>query len=150
MRRDAGQDFATDRLPAEIVARMERLLKRLEHWPEVSGAKALSGPLAGHWRLRRGDYRLQFRVEQETVIAELARRAGVRVETISRLEHAKHSPNAATMDKIVQALQKAAAPGQLLRFERSLQNCEKTPDRLLDVAAGPHSIAPLSAATPSP
>ncbi len=41
--------------------------------------------------------------------AELARRAGVRVETISRLEHAKHSPNVATVDKIVRALEQAEA-----------------------------------------
>ena len=39
--------------------------------------------------------------------AELASRAGVRVETISRLEHAKHRPNVATVDKIVQSLQRA-------------------------------------------
>ena len=60
----------TDRLPAEIVARVERLYARLERWPAVSGAKALSGPLAAHWRLRTGDYRVQFRVEGESVIVE--------------------------------------------------------------------------------
>jgi mRNA-degrading endonuclease RelE of RelBE toxin-antitoxin system len=59
-----------DRLPAEIVARVERLFARLEKWPAVSGAKALSGPLAGHRRLRTGDYRVQFRVEGESVIVE--------------------------------------------------------------------------------
>jgi DNA-binding XRE family transcriptional regulator len=41
--------------------------------------------------------------------AELARRAGVRVETLSRLEHAKHSPNVATVDKIVRTLDEAEA-----------------------------------------
>ena len=41
--------------------------------------------------------------------AELAKRAGVRVETLSRLEHAKHSPNVATVDKIVRALEQAEA-----------------------------------------
>jgi len=59
-----------DRLPAEIVARVQRLFARLEHWPEVSGKKALSGNLAGRWRLRTGDYRVQFRVQGETVIVE--------------------------------------------------------------------------------
>jgi DNA-binding XRE family transcriptional regulator len=39
--------------------------------------------------------------------AELAKRASVRVETLSRLEHGKHSPNVATVDKIVRALEKA-------------------------------------------
>jgi DNA-binding XRE family transcriptional regulator len=39
--------------------------------------------------------------------AELARRAGLRAETLSRLEHAKHSPNVATVDKIVRTLDAA-------------------------------------------
>ncbi|MGA2257744.1 MAG: helix-turn-helix transcriptional regulator [Thermoguttaceae bacterium] len=41
--------------------------------------------------------------------ADLAKRAGVRVETISRLEHAKQSPNVATVDKIVRTLAQAEA-----------------------------------------
>jgi DNA-binding XRE family transcriptional regulator len=36
--------------------------------------------------------------------AELARRAGVRPETLSRLETGKHAPNVATVDKLDQAL----------------------------------------------
>lgn len=36
--------------------------------------------------------------------AELARRAGVRVETLNRLEHGKHSANVATVDKLQRAL----------------------------------------------
>jgi DNA-binding XRE family transcriptional regulator len=39
--------------------------------------------------------------------SDLAKRAGVRVETISRLEHGKHSPNVATVDKLVRALDRA-------------------------------------------
>lgn len=38
--------------------------------------------------------------------AELARRARVRQETISRLESGKHAPNVTTVDKIDQALKK--------------------------------------------
>ncbi len=41
--------------------------------------------------------------------ADLAKRAGVRVETLSRLEHAKHSPNVATVEKIVRTLEQAEA-----------------------------------------
>jgi mRNA-degrading endonuclease RelE of RelBE toxin-antitoxin system len=37
-----------------------RLLVRWENWPEVSGAKLL----AGRYRVRIGDYRLQFFVEK--------------------------------------------------------------------------------------
>lgn len=39
---------------------MEGILDRLRRWPEVSGAKPLSGALAGRWRIRTGDYRVQF------------------------------------------------------------------------------------------
>lgn len=57
-------------MPLVIHARMLRLLERLAKWPAVSGAKPLSGDLAGRHRLRTGDYRLQFRVEGPTVIVE--------------------------------------------------------------------------------
>lgn len=57
-------------LPKPIKARMVELMVRLAHWPDVSGAKALSGTLAGHYRLRTGDYRLQFRIEAGQVWVE--------------------------------------------------------------------------------
>lgn len=47
-------------LPNPIHARVLRLTVRLENRPNVSGAKALSGKLAGRYRLRTGDYRVQF------------------------------------------------------------------------------------------
>jgi mRNA-degrading endonuclease RelE of RelBE toxin-antitoxin system len=59
-----------DELGGPTHARMLRLLERLRDWPAVSGAKPLSGALAGHWRLRTGDYRLQFHVEGDIVIVE--------------------------------------------------------------------------------
>ena len=57
-------------LPLVIHARMLALLERLSKWPEVSGAKPLSGRLAGRYRLRTGDYRAQFRVEGQAIIVE--------------------------------------------------------------------------------
>lgn len=57
-------------LPLVIHVRVLALLERLSKWPEVSGAKPLTGPLAGRYRLRTGDYRAQFRVEGQTVIVE--------------------------------------------------------------------------------
>jgi mRNA-degrading endonuclease RelE of RelBE toxin-antitoxin system len=57
-------------LPLIIHACVVKLLERLAKWPAVSGAKPLSGPLAGRYRLRTGDYRLQFRVEGQAVIVE--------------------------------------------------------------------------------
>jgi len=52
-------------LPLVIHARVLSLLERLANWPAVSGAKPLAGPLAGRYRLRTGDYRVQFRVERQ-------------------------------------------------------------------------------------
>jgi mRNA-degrading endonuclease RelE of RelBE toxin-antitoxin system len=57
-------------LPKVVLARVLKLLKRLEGWPEVSGAKPLTGALAGWYRLRTGDYRLRFRVQGESVIVD--------------------------------------------------------------------------------
>ena len=59
-----------DQLPKTIIFRVQRLLERLEHWPTVSGAKALRGNLAGKFRLRTGDYRLRFRVQEDRVIVD--------------------------------------------------------------------------------
>jgi mRNA interferase RelE/StbE len=59
-----------ERLPKEIHARFLKLVRRLEQWPEVSGVKALSGNLAGWYRVRTGDYRVRFRVEDGNVIVD--------------------------------------------------------------------------------
>ena len=61
---EAAEQF--DRLPVTIKGRVSRLRERLANWPEVSGAKALSGNLAGWYRLRTGDYR----VHGETIIVD--------------------------------------------------------------------------------
>lgn len=58
------------KLPRPIQTRVIRLVERLARWPNVSGAKPLSGNLAGHLRLRTGDYRVQFRVDRDKVIVE--------------------------------------------------------------------------------
>ncbi len=66
-----------DRLPKTVRARIYRLIERLRQWPAVSGAKPLSGNLAGRFRLRTGDYRLQFRTQGEDVLVErIGHRAG--------------------------------------------------------------------------
>lgn len=53
-----------------ILTRVLRLVERLHQWPNVSGAKPLRGDLAGHFRLRTGDYRVQFRVEGQRIVVE--------------------------------------------------------------------------------
>jgi mRNA-degrading endonuclease RelE of RelBE toxin-antitoxin system len=55
-------------LPRIIQARVTAVLGRLERWPAVSGAKPLRGSLAGHYRIRTGDYRVQFTVHVDTVV----------------------------------------------------------------------------------
>lgn len=58
------------RLPLGIRARMAKVFVRLAAWPDVSGAKPLTGNLAGRYRIRTGDYRIRFRVEGARVIIE--------------------------------------------------------------------------------
>ena len=57
-------------LPKSVRARMYDLLERLEKWPNVSGAKPLRGNLAGRYRLRTGDFRMQFQIVNNVVIVE--------------------------------------------------------------------------------
>jgi mRNA-degrading endonuclease RelE of RelBE toxin-antitoxin system len=59
-----------DELPKVIRLRLLEIVRRLEKWPDVSGAKPLHGSLAGHWRIRTGDYRVQFYLEGDTVVIE--------------------------------------------------------------------------------
>jgi mRNA-degrading endonuclease RelE of RelBE toxin-antitoxin system len=59
-----------ERLGNPIHARVLKLLVRLEQWPDVSGAKPLRGELAGRYRLRTGDYRIQFHVAADVVTVE--------------------------------------------------------------------------------
>jgi mRNA interferase RelE/StbE len=66
--RDAAEQLAM--LPTSIKRRIAAIVIRLERWPTVSGAKPLRGNLAGRYRIRTGDYRLQFRVEGDEVIIE--------------------------------------------------------------------------------
>jgi mRNA-degrading endonuclease RelE of RelBE toxin-antitoxin system len=59
-----------EQLGNPIHARVLKLLARLEQWPNVSGAKPLRGELVGHYRLRTGDYRIQFHVVGDVVTVE--------------------------------------------------------------------------------
>lgn len=54
-------------LEMEVVIRkrVRKIVDRLEKWPHVSGAKALSGNFAGQFRIRTGGYRVQFYYNQD-------------------------------------------------------------------------------------
>ena len=59
-----------EELPVVIHRRVLKLIERLVNWPAVSGAKPLRGELTGLYRLRTGDYRLQFRVIEDVIEVE--------------------------------------------------------------------------------
>jgi len=63
-------------LPLPIQGRLDSIVDRLAHWPEVSGAKPLKGEWKGHYRIRTGDYRVVFTARRGTV-------------TIVRVDHRK-------------------------------------------------------------
>jgi mRNA-degrading endonuclease RelE of RelBE toxin-antitoxin system len=59
-----------DALPKAIRLRLLEMVRRLEKWPAVSGAKPLRGSLAGRFRMRTGDYRIQFYLDGSTIVIE--------------------------------------------------------------------------------
>ena len=63
---DAVADI--DELPGAMQARVMTVVERLEHWPQVSGAKALTRNWRGHSRIRTGDYRVVFRVLPDRIV----------------------------------------------------------------------------------
>lgn len=65
---DAAEQL--DGLSLTVHARVTKILERLERWPEVSGAKPLTGNMAGRFRIRTGDYRVQFRLDGQRVVVE--------------------------------------------------------------------------------
>lgn len=59
-----------DRAPSTIRIRLNAILRRLEGWPSVSGARPLRWQMVGRWRMRTGDWRVQFIVLGEEVVVE--------------------------------------------------------------------------------
>ena len=66
----AAAQADVDGLPDAIYHRVMGIVDRLEHWPDVSGAKPLRHGLAGRYRIRTGDYRVQFHVRGDVVMIE--------------------------------------------------------------------------------
>jgi len=56
------------KLPSSIVGRVDAVISRLRHWPEVSGVKPLRKGLKGHFRIRTGGYRVIFRLEGPRIV----------------------------------------------------------------------------------
>lgn len=59
-----------EKLQEPIYSRVMAVVERLKDWPQVSGAKPLRGGLAGHYRVRTGAYRVQFRIAGNRLIVE--------------------------------------------------------------------------------
>jgi len=112
------------RTKAQLLAKLEQLARDPK---TISGIKPLAGEWAGFFRLRHGDLRvidLEDKANDAIVIAhvgpvatftsnrirhgwtqtELARRSGIRLETISRIESGKHIPRQETLLKLDRAL----------------------------------------------
>ena len=72
---EAQEQFAA--LPLVVQGRVLAVIDRLADWPDVSGAKPLRKSLAGHFRIRTGDYRVQFRpVGDAVTITKVGHRDG--------------------------------------------------------------------------
>jgi DNA-binding XRE family transcriptional regulator len=63
-------------------------------------------PAAEYLRVSIARYTIRERAELGLTQRELAKLAGIRVETLCRLEAAKHVPSVATMEKIDRALRR--------------------------------------------
>ena len=63
-------------LPLTIRSRIANVIERLNGWPHVSGAKPLRNKLAGKFRIRTGDYRVQFYINDsgDPVIEKIGKR----------------------------------------------------------------------------
>lgn len=59
-----------DELNEPVYSRVLAIVERLRRWPHVSGAKPLRHGLVGRFRIRTGDYRVQFRVDGERIVVE--------------------------------------------------------------------------------
>jgi mRNA interferase RelE/StbE len=54
-------------LPIRMQVRVQDVFTRLIGWPNLSGAKRLKGSLKGAYRVRTGDWRVLFTVDERTV-----------------------------------------------------------------------------------
>jgi DNA-binding XRE family transcriptional regulator len=92
----------------------EKILRQSRNSP--AGPHKQPPPLADgsysieHVRISLANKMISRRIAAGLTQGQLARLAGVRVETISRMENALHMPNARTFDKLDRALKRSAKP----------------------------------------
>lgn len=66
-----------ERLPTRMKYRLDDVLERLESWPQVSGVKWLKHEWTGHARIRMGDWRVIFRIENDVLVVRIQHRSEV-------------------------------------------------------------------------
>lgn len=66
-----------ERLPTQMKYRLDDVLERLESWPKVSGVKWLKHEWTGHARIRMGDWRVIFRIENDVLVVRIQHRSEV-------------------------------------------------------------------------
>lgn len=73
--RSAEKDL--EKLPANVVKRIFPALEKLSENPRPAGSKKLAGQNENLWRIRIGDYRLVYLIEDKIKVVEI-RKAGHR------------------------------------------------------------------------
>ena len=88
----------------------ERLLQRADEWEPVMPPLDQQGLYPAREAMAVIRARDIIRASRKLGLsqAELARLAGIRVETLNRIESAKNKPNVATIEKIDRALRRAS------------------------------------------
>ena len=64
---------ALRRLPQTIRIRVDALLMQLADNPRPSGVVKLSGKVGSHWRIRIGNYRILYQIDDQRHIVEIYR-----------------------------------------------------------------------------
>jgi DNA-binding XRE family transcriptional regulator len=91
-------------------AEFERLLRRADEWEPAMPEPDAQGLYPARETMAVIQARDIIRARRKLGLsqAELARLAGIRPETLNRIENAKNKPNVATIERIDRALQRAA------------------------------------------
>jgi ribosome-binding protein aMBF1 (putative translation factor) len=92
----------------------QRLREKADEWEPLMPEPDARGnyPALEAMRVSIARSILRHRRRAGLTQVELARRAGIRPETLNRIEHAKHTPAVATVSKIEKALKAAEVKGE--------------------------------------
>ncbi|MFN8489488.1 MAG: type II toxin-antitoxin system mRNA interferase toxin, RelE/StbE family [Caldilineaceae bacterium] len=67
------------RLPGHLRQRVKRILQDLRRNPRPSNAEELHDKLAGHYKVKLGDWRIVYRIEEDiltVVVVKVGRKSG--------------------------------------------------------------------------